>query len=125
MINGVLLYNALTAPGDDAVHYEEFDDCQGHASPNGAYHYHQLSCKILFQCQSFYSISIITINVQQIVIEIGFASNCQYHITYIFKKLGQVSKNPMCTYWYNLPFYQSVSSVILNIYSRTIPISIL
>lgn len=47
MINGVYLFNALTGPGDDAVHYEEFDNCQGHTSPRGSYHYHQLSCKVM------------------------------------------------------------------------------
>ena len=43
---GVVLYNALTGHGYDAEHYEEFDNCPGHTSPNGAYHYHQLSRKI-------------------------------------------------------------------------------
>lgn len=43
--NGVAIYNALTGFGLDAVYYEEFDECQGHASPGGSYHYHQFSRK--------------------------------------------------------------------------------
>ena len=43
--NGVAIYNALTGSGLDAVYYEEFDECQGHASPGGSYHYHQFSSK--------------------------------------------------------------------------------
>ena len=40
-INGVAIYNALTGETTDAVRYEVFDDCKGHSSPSGAYHYHQ------------------------------------------------------------------------------------
>ena len=42
-LNGVPFFNALTAEGCDAVIYESFDDCEGHATDTGAYHYHQLS----------------------------------------------------------------------------------
>lgn len=47
LTNGVAIYSALTKPGHDAVHYEDFDDCQGHTSPTGVYHYHKFSCKII------------------------------------------------------------------------------
>ncbi|XP_067952186.1 uncharacterized protein [Watersipora subatra] len=39
--NGVAIYNALTGETTDANVYEVFDDCKGHSSPDGAYHYHQ------------------------------------------------------------------------------------
>ena len=41
-INGVPIYNPLTADGRDAVLTGTFDDCNGHASNDGAYHYHGL-----------------------------------------------------------------------------------
>lgn len=41
--NGVAIYNALTGQTTDAVKNEVLDQCSGHASPGGAYHYHALS----------------------------------------------------------------------------------
>jgi hypothetical protein len=37
---GVVLFNALDAPGRDAVAHETQDACQGHPQPSGIYHYH-------------------------------------------------------------------------------------
>lgn len=37
---GVVLFNALDAPGRDAVAHEAQDACQGHPQQSGVYHYH-------------------------------------------------------------------------------------
>ncbi|WP_019499710.1 YHYH protein [Pseudanabaena sp. PCC 6802] len=37
---GVVLFNALDAPGRDAVAHEAQDACQGHPQESGVYHYH-------------------------------------------------------------------------------------
>ena len=43
--NGVFLFNALDAPGRDAVAHETQDSCDGHPAPGGEYHYHDVpSC---------------------------------------------------------------------------------
>ena len=44
-VNGVPFYNPYTGQGKNAVEgecQEDFDDCSGHPSPSGAYHYHKL-----------------------------------------------------------------------------------
>ncbi|MEZ4815805.1 MAG: YHYH protein [Bdellovibrionota bacterium] len=41
--SGVVLFNALDAPGRDAVAHETQDNCQGHPQESGVYHYHNLS----------------------------------------------------------------------------------
>lgn len=43
LLSGVALFNALDAPGRDAVAHETQDRCQGHPQPGGVYHYHNLS----------------------------------------------------------------------------------
>lgn len=55
--NGVAIYNALTGQGTDAVRYEEFDECKGHSSPSGSYHYHQFSREYItwFGCLAVHS----------------------------------------------------------------------
>lgn len=55
--NGVAIYNALTGQGTDAVRYEEFDECKGHSSPSGSYHYHQFSREYVtwFGCLAVHS----------------------------------------------------------------------
>ena len=42
-LNGVVFFNPYTAEMGDAVLQEIFDDCSGHPTMNGVYHYHQLS----------------------------------------------------------------------------------
>jgi YHYH protein len=45
LANGVYLFNALDAPGRDAVAHETQDRCDGHPAPGDQYHYHDVpSC---------------------------------------------------------------------------------
>jgi hypothetical protein len=45
LANGVYLFNALDAPGRDAVAHETQDVCDGHPAPGDQYHYHDIpSC---------------------------------------------------------------------------------
>ncbi len=39
-LSGAVFFNALDAPGRDAVVHEIFDRCEGHPERNGRYHYH-------------------------------------------------------------------------------------
>jgi hypothetical protein len=41
--SGAVLFNALDAPGRDAVAHETQDSCQGHPQRSGVYHYHSLT----------------------------------------------------------------------------------
>ena len=43
LLSGAVLFNALDAPGRDAVAHETQDACQGHPQESGVYHYHSLS----------------------------------------------------------------------------------
>jgi hypothetical protein len=43
LLSGAVLFNALDAPGRDAVAHETQDRCQGHPQEAGVYHYHSLS----------------------------------------------------------------------------------
>ncbi|MCF8478647.1 MAG: YHYH protein [Pseudolabrys sp.] len=43
LLSGVALFNALDAPGRDAVAHETQDRCQGHPQRSGTYHYHSLT----------------------------------------------------------------------------------
>lgn len=43
LLSGVALFNALDAPGRDAVAHETQDSCQGHPQVSGMYHYHNVS----------------------------------------------------------------------------------
>jgi len=43
LLTGAVLFNALDAPGRDAVAHETQDACQGHPQESGVYHYHSLS----------------------------------------------------------------------------------
>ncbi|APW43088.1 YHYH protein [Rhodoferax saidenbachensis] len=43
LLSGAVLFNALDAPGRDAVAHETQDACQGHPQESGVYHYHNLS----------------------------------------------------------------------------------
>ncbi len=43
LLSGVALFNALDAPGRDAVAHETQDSCQGHPQQSGVYHYHSLT----------------------------------------------------------------------------------
>lgn len=43
LLSGVVLFNALDAPGRDAVAHEIQDACQGHPQPGGVYRYHNVS----------------------------------------------------------------------------------
>ncbi len=43
LLSGVALFNALDAPGRDAVAHETQDACQGHPQESGNYHYHNLT----------------------------------------------------------------------------------
>ena len=43
LITGAVLFNALDAPGRDAVAHETQDACQGHPQASGAYHYHSIT----------------------------------------------------------------------------------
>jgi YHYH protein len=40
LVTGAVLFNALDAPGRDAVAHESQDSCQGHPQESGVYHYH-------------------------------------------------------------------------------------
>jgi hypothetical protein len=43
LVSGAVLFNALDAPGRDAVAHETQDACQGHPQEAGAYHYHSIT----------------------------------------------------------------------------------
>jgi len=43
LLSGSVLFNALDAPGRDAVAHELQDGCSGHPQESGVYHYHSLS----------------------------------------------------------------------------------
>jgi YHYH protein len=43
LITGAVLFNALDAPGRDAVAHEVQDKCQGHPQESGVYHYHSIT----------------------------------------------------------------------------------
>jgi hypothetical protein len=43
LLSGAILFNALDAPGRDAVAHETQDGCQGHPQQSGVYHYHSLT----------------------------------------------------------------------------------
>lgn len=43
LLSGAVLFNALDAPGRDAVAHETQDRCQGHPQERGVYHYHSVS----------------------------------------------------------------------------------
>jgi hypothetical protein len=43
LLSGAVLFNALDAPGRDAVAHETQDACQGHPQEGGVYHYHSVS----------------------------------------------------------------------------------
>jgi hypothetical protein len=43
LITGSVLFNALDAPGRDAVAHETQDGCQGHPQQSGVYHYHSVT----------------------------------------------------------------------------------
>jgi hypothetical protein len=43
LATGAVLFNALDAPGRDAVAHETQDGCQGHPQRGGVYHYHSLT----------------------------------------------------------------------------------
>lgn len=42
LLNGAVLFNALDAPGRDAVAHETQDACQGHPQEGGVYHHHNV-----------------------------------------------------------------------------------
>lgn len=43
LLTGGAFFNALDAPGRDALAHEVQDGCQGHPEPRGVYHYHSLT----------------------------------------------------------------------------------
>src|SRR3569832_239877 len=43
LLSGAVLFNALDAPGRDAVAHETQDKCQGHPQQGGVYHNHSLT----------------------------------------------------------------------------------
>jgi hypothetical protein len=43
LLTGVALFNALDAPGRDALAHETQDGCRGHPQQGGVYHYHSLT----------------------------------------------------------------------------------
>ncbi|HEX4111108.1 MAG TPA: YHYH protein [Stellaceae bacterium] len=43
LVTGAVLFNALDAPGRDAVAHETQDKCQGHPQESGVYHYHWIT----------------------------------------------------------------------------------
>lgn len=43
LLTGAVLFNALDAPGRDAVAHETQDACQGHPQMTGVYHYHSVT----------------------------------------------------------------------------------
>jgi len=47
LLSGVVLFNAVDAPGRDAVAHETQDDCQGHPQEGSVYHYHNVSRCVL------------------------------------------------------------------------------
>ena len=47
LLSGVVLFNALDAPGRDAVAHETQDACQGHPQQGSVYHYHNASSCVL------------------------------------------------------------------------------
>lgn len=47
LLSGVVLFNALDAPGRDAVAHETQDKCQGHPQATGVYHNHNVSNCVL------------------------------------------------------------------------------
>lgn len=47
LLSGAVLFNALDAPGRDAVAHETQDACQGHPQQGGVYHYHNASVCVL------------------------------------------------------------------------------
>ena len=42
LLNGVVLFSAIDAPGRDAVAHETQDSCHGHPQRSGVYHYHDI-----------------------------------------------------------------------------------
>jgi hypothetical protein len=48
----VVLFNALDAPGRDAVAHETQDECYGHPQASGVYHYHSASPCVLEEFDS-------------------------------------------------------------------------
>lgn len=47
LVSGIVLFNALDAPGRDAVAHETQDSCQGHPQASGVYHNHNVSNCVL------------------------------------------------------------------------------
>ena len=47
LLSGVVLFNAVDAPGRDAVAHETQDSCQGHPQEGSVYHYHNVSRCVL------------------------------------------------------------------------------
>ncbi len=43
LLTGAVLFNALDAPGRDAMAHEIQDGCQGHPQKSGVYHYHNVT----------------------------------------------------------------------------------
>ncbi len=52
LLTGVALFNALDAPGRDAVAHETQDACQGHPQESGVYHNHNVSVCALKELDS-------------------------------------------------------------------------
>ena len=52
LLSGVVLFNALDAPGRDAVAHETQDSCQGHPQETSVYHYHNVSSCVLAEYDS-------------------------------------------------------------------------
>ncbi len=52
LLSGVVLFNALDAPGRDAVAHETQDSCQGHPQESSVYHYHNVSKCVLAEYDS-------------------------------------------------------------------------
>jgi hypothetical protein len=52
LLSGSVLFNALDAPGRDAVAHETQDSCQGHPQESGVYHYHSLSSCVKDEAES-------------------------------------------------------------------------
>ena len=52
LLSGAVLFNALDAPGRDAVAHETQDSCQGHPQESGVYHYHNASICVLRELDS-------------------------------------------------------------------------
>ncbi|XP_033644384.1 uncharacterized protein LOC117304015 [Asterias rubens] len=47
-INGIPFFSPYTSDGLDAVETEVFDDCDGHPTQTGAYHYHKMPSSCVF-----------------------------------------------------------------------------